>query len=99
MSLLKALRVDLPSDSVPWYGSHVCMETYIDPVTRASFLKLTLNGSPLVIGSSTSWAGEFSEKESAGTITSPSSSAGDDPLTPFPEVEAIVREFFAGTDA
>lgn len=107
VSLLKALRVDLPTDSVPWYGSHLCMETYVDPVTSASFLKLILNGKPLVVGSSDSWAGasKASDGDAAATVSSSSSSSddtsatGDDTLAPFSEVESIIREFFAGTDA
>jgi hypothetical protein len=109
VSLLKALRVDLPTDSVPWYGSHLCMETYVIPATGASFLKLILNGKPLVIGSSDSWAGASSSKTSENdTVTTASSSStssddivasGDEALTPFSEVESIIREFFAGTDA
>lgn len=109
VSLLKALRVDLPTDSVPWYGSHLCMETYVDTATGASFLKLILNGKPLVIGSSDSWAGASSSKASEHDVVTTASSSstsgddavasGDETLTPFSEVESIIREFFAGTDA
>lgn len=92
VSLLKALRIDLPIDSVPYYGSQLCMETYVDPVTHASFLKFTLNGSPLLVGSCSNWVDELSRKERKA------SSVGDH-LTPFGEVESIVRDFLASGDA
>lgn len=89
VSLLKVLRVELPSDSLPRFGSHLCIETYIDPETSDAFVKLDLNDEPLVIGGS-----DVSDSKAVETTASTAGSGG---LTPFVELEALVSAFNAGS--